>query len=58
MSQVNMYRLFAEQQQRLSGDDPRYDVVADAMDLIWGGPCAKGSALFGRELTDADLDLS
>ena len=58
MSQVNMYRLFAEQLQRLSGDDPRYDVVTEAMDLIWGGPWAKGGALFDHELKDADLKRS
>jgi hypothetical protein len=56
MSQVNMYRLFAEQLQRLAGDDPRYDVVTETMDLIWGGSWAKGHALFDKEMTDADLE--
>jgi hypothetical protein len=55
MEQVAMYRLFAEQQQKLSADDPRYDAVVDTMDLIWGGPWAKGHALFDEELTDARL---
>jgi hypothetical protein len=51
MGQVAMYRLFAEQQLRLSGNDPRYDAVVDTMDLIWGGPWARGGALFDEELT-------
>lgn len=55
MGQVAMYRLFSEQQQRLSGEDPRYDAVVDAMDLIWGGGWAKGGALFDEELNDERL---
>lgn len=55
MGQRAMYLLFAAQQKRLSGDDPRYDAVVDTMDLIRGGPWAKGSALFEFELTDAQL---
>ena len=54
-TQIAMYRLFSEQQQRLSGDDPRYDAIVDTMDLIWGGPWAKGWALFDDELTDGRL---
>jgi hypothetical protein len=53
MTQRAMYRLFADQQGRLPGDDPRYDAVVNTMDLIWGGPWAKGRALFDAELTDA-----
>jgi hypothetical protein len=44
MKQAPMCRLFSTELQRLSGDDPRYDAVADTMDLIWGGPWAKGAA--------------
>ncbi len=55
MGQIAMFRLFSEQQQRLSGDDPRYDSIVDTMDLIWGGPWAKGRALFNEELSDERL---
>ena len=56
MAQVTMYRLFSEQQQRLSSDDPRYDAIVDTMDFIWGGPWAKGGALFDQELTDDRIE--
>jgi hypothetical protein len=55
MGQVAMYRLFSEQQQRLSGEDPRYDPVVDTMDLIWSGVWARSGALFDEELTDDRL---
>jgi hypothetical protein len=55
MGQAAMYRLFSDQQQRLSGEDPRYEAVVDTMDLIWGGPWAKGGALFDDELTSGRL---
>ena len=55
MGQVTMFRLFSEQQQELSGDDPRYDAIVDTMDLIWGGPWAKGRAFFDEELTNERL---
>ncbi len=50
MGQLPMYRLFSIYQQKLDGDDPRYDAVLDNMDLIWGW-CAKGRAFFETELT-------
>jgi hypothetical protein len=56
MGQVEMYRLFSEQLQRLSGDDPRYHAVADTMDLIWGGGWAKGNALDEHELSTERLE--
>ena len=56
MTQLAMYRLLAAEQKRLSSDDPRYDPVVDTMDLIWGGPWAKGGALFDAELADAQVD--
>ena len=55
MGQVAMYHLFAEFQQRIDGDDPRYDAIVDNMDLVWGGGWAKGRALYETELTDADI---
>jgi hypothetical protein len=55
VDQVTIYRLFAEYQVKTDGNDPRYDAIVDNMDLIWGGPWAKGGALFDKELTDADV---
>ena len=55
VGQVTIYRLFAEYQVKIDGGDTRYDAIVDNMDLIWGGPWAKGGALFDRELTDADV---
>ena len=56
MPQLTMFRLFSEQQQRLSGDDPRYDAIVDAMDLIVSGPWAKGRGLFDLELTSDRIE--
>jgi hypothetical protein len=56
MGQVALYRLFAEQQQRLWGKGPRYDAIVDTMDLIWGGPWAKGHALFDEEISSGRID--
>lgn len=55
VGQVAIYRLFAEYQIKTDGNDPRYDAIVDNMDLIWGGPWAKGGALFDKELKDADV---
>jgi hypothetical protein len=55
MTQVALYHLFAEYQAKLDAADPRYDAVLDNLDLIWGGPWAKGHALFEEELTGADI---
>lgn len=52
LSQASLYSLFSYFQQRLSPEDPRYDAVADNMDLVCGGPWAKGHALFPTELED------
>jgi hypothetical protein len=52
MSQLELYRLFSTLQQRLEGDDPRYDAVVDTMDLIWSGAWAKGHGLFAQALTE------
>lgn len=53
--QVPLYHIFVEQQLRLSGDDPLYDVVVDTMDLIWSGASAHGNGLFEDELSDERL---
>lgn len=54
MTQVEMYRAFLRMLQSIPADDPRYDAVADTMDLIWGW-CPKGKALFDAPLTDERL---
>jgi hypothetical protein len=55
MGQVAMYHLFAEFQQMIDGDDPRYDAIVDNMELAHGPPQIKGHAVFEHELTDADV---
>ncbi len=55
MKQAPMYRLFSSELERLAGEDPRYDIIADTMDQIWSGPWAKQAALFEQELTEDRL---
>jgi hypothetical protein len=50
-----LYRLFVEYQVKTAGDDPAYDAILDALDAIWGGPWAKGNALFPTELREEDI---
>lgn len=50
IAQADLFLLFSYFQQRLSPKDPRYDPVGDTMDLICGGPWAKGRDLFPTEL--------
>ena len=50
VEQHAIYRLFAAYQVATDGNDPRYDAIVDNMDLIAGGPWAKGGALFDKEL--------
>lgn len=49
-SQADLYRLFVWYQHRLSPDDPAYDAVVDTLDLVCGGPWAKGRDLFPTQL--------
>jgi hypothetical protein len=46
MDKDTMYGLFGEYQNRTEADDPRYDAIVDTMDLICGGPWARGRGLF------------
>jgi hypothetical protein len=55
VTQATLYHLFTEYQIKTDGHDPRYDAIVDNLDLIWGGPWAKGGALFDHALTDADV---
>ena len=48
--QTELYELFQRFQTATSGDDPRYDAIVDTMDLIHGGPWAKGGELFPKAL--------
>ena len=51
VSQIDLHLLFEHFQKATAADDPRYDAIVDNMDLIWGGPWAKGRDLFPTELT-------
>jgi len=56
VSQVELYDLFEHSQIATPGDDPRYDTIVDTMELICGGPWAKGHGLFQTELTEAQIN--
>ncbi len=56
MGQLDMYLLFSEFQQACDPGDPRYDSIVDTMDLIYGGPWAKGHGFFDQELKQEDID--
>jgi len=53
--QIDIYALFEQFQIATSGDDPRFDAIADTMDLIYAGPWAKGHGLFATELTEDQI---
>lgn len=55
LSQVDLYQLYSAALTMTDGDDPRYDSLADTLDLIWGGGWAKGRDLYPEEVTDAHL---
>jgi hypothetical protein len=56
ISQIELYGLFEHFQIAISGDDPRYDAIVDTMDLIYGGPWAKGHGLFTTELSEDQIN--
>jgi hypothetical protein len=58
MDQISLYRLFEFYLVGTDGGDPKYDAIADTMEMIYGGPWAKGRDLFDQELTEADLGAS
>jgi hypothetical protein len=58
VNQIEVYRLFSRFQVATSGDNPNYDAIVDTMDLICGGPWAKGGDIFPRPLTDDEIDKS
>jgi hypothetical protein len=55
VSQIELYDLFAHFQIATPGDDPKYDAIVDTMELIYGGPWAKGHGLFATELTEDQI---
>jgi hypothetical protein len=50
VTQAEVYGLFQHFQTATPGDDPRYDAIVDTMDLIHGGPWAKGGDIFPTPL--------
>ena len=52
VSQIDLWSLFERFFTATAGDDPLYDAIADTMDLIYGGPWAKGNGLYDSELTE------
>jgi len=55
VSQIDLYMLFSHFHVMAAADDPHYDAIVDNMDLIWGGPLAKGHALYRTVLTNEDI---
>ena len=56
VSQIELYVLFERFQLATSGEDPRYDAIVDTMDLIVGGPWAKGGDLYREKLTEQQIN--
>ena len=57
VGQTDLFMLFARFQDEIDGDNPKYDAVVDNMDLIVGGPWAKGRDLFETVMTNEDMPL-
>lgn len=55
VSQVVLYKTFLHRFTQLDSEDPLYDALADAMDLIWGGGWANGNPLYSEELNESRL---
>jgi hypothetical protein len=55
VSQIDLYTLFSHYLQKTSGEDPLYDAIADPMDIIHGGPWAKGRDLYPEPLTEESI---
>jgi hypothetical protein len=56
VSQHDLYLLFEAFQVATPGEDPKYDAIVDNMELIWGGPWAKGHGLFPTEISEKALN--
>ena len=55
VGQVELYKMFGEYYGTLDPDSREYDAVFEILDLIWGGPWAKGNALYEHELTNDEV---
>lgn len=53
VTQIEVYFLFATFQVETSGHDPKYDAIADTMDLIWGR--TRVGDIFHTELTEEQV---
>lgn len=58
VAQIEVYMLFEHFQISTSADDPKYDAIADTMELIFGGPWAKGRDIFPKALTEEEIKES
>ena len=55
MAQIELYNIFIRPFKTMYADDPRYDYLADTLELIYGGPWAKGHGLYNSQLNEDDL---
>ena len=56
LPQIELYSLFERFYIAEPTDSPVYDHIADTMDLIYGGPWAKGRGLYPTELSSEKID--
>ena len=55
VTQLEVYFLFERFLILTSGDDPKYDAIADTMDVIWGGSWEKRTDIFPTELSNEEV---
>lgn len=56
LSQIELYVLFEQSHLATSSDDPRYDAIADTMEVTYGGSWAKGRGIYPTELSEEELN--
>ena len=56
VSQVDLYLLFERFCQLNHRERPKPDAILDTMDMIYGGRCARGRALYHRELEEKAIN--
>ena len=52
ISQIELYMLFEHFQITEPAEHPAYDAIGDTMEVIYGGPWAKGRGLFPTALSE------
>ena len=57
VSQIDLYLLFERFCQLDRREPPKPDAILDTLDLIYGGRCAKGRALYPHELNDRAINV-